>query len=366
MASTRTDDSILDLFEPDHEPQPLPRDAGGGGGDAPVPGGGSGDGRRRRRLRILAGALAALLLAVAAIAGWYLLNRKPLTDLPGTNVAVMPTYKTSFYGVEQPLGVAVVPDGSAVFVTHGGATPGVTMFDRDGRVLRELEFPDDGAHHVPVYLTVAPDRTLYVGDRLAGAVYRFAADGSYLDRFQPQDAALEFSPLGVAVAADGAVYVADVKSDVPAEHRILHFDAAGKLVATLGAGELNYPNQLHLDAEGHLYATDSSNGRLVVFAPDGTRTTLIARGVGAGDLGLPRGLGVDDRGRIFVVDTTDHMVRMYLRGASAVDHPEFAGALGDAGIDDGQFQFPNGLDVDARSRIYIADRQNNRVQVWGF
>jgi DNA-binding beta-propeller fold protein YncE len=309
--------------------------------------------------------LALVMLVAGAVIAWYALNRKPLTELPGTRVVTLPTYKTSFYDIEAPLGVAVTPDGGTVFATHGGQTPGVTMFDRDGRHVRELDLPADGKYHVPVYLTVAPNGNLYVGDRIAGEVYIYGAGGDYIERFIPQDAGLTFSPLGLAVAKDGTLYVADVASDKPEEHRILVFDRNGLLVRTLGEGELNYPNELVLDGDA-LYATDGNNGRLIVFDAEGTRSTLVSTGVGSGDLGLPRGLGLDDRGRIFVVDSTDHMIRMYTKGAQLTDHPEFAGAIGDVGIDDGKFMFPNGLAVDARARIYITDRQNNRIQVWGF
>lgn len=357
-------DSVLDLFEDQDAEAPIDTQSGSGGGGPrrtlPVD-----DDKRRRRRKLLALLLALLMLVVAAIAAWYLLTRKPLTQLPGTNLVVMPTYKTAIYDIVQPLGVAVTPDGSTVFATHGGAPAGVTMFDRDGRVLRELELPSESAMHVPVYLTIAPNGNVYVGDRAAGAIFIYAPNGDFIERYAPKDSTLVFSPLGVAVAEDGTVYVADVLSDKPADHRILVFAPDGTLAVTWGLGELNYPNQLVLNGGG-LYVTDSNNGRLVVFDAQGQRHLLLATGAGAGDLGLPRGFGIDDRGRIFVADTTDHMVRMYTKGVQLTDPPEYVGSLGDQGMGDGQFNFPNGVDVDARARIYIADRENNRIQVWGF
>lgn len=362
MSQRADTDSVLDLFDSTtDEPTPAPAGPGGGGPSPALPV----DDRRRRRRKILAWLLAVLMLLVGALVAWYLLTRKPISQLPGTNFVAMPTYKTAFYGIEQPLGVAETPDGSTLFATHGGAKAGVTMFDRDGRTVRELDLPTEPAMHVPVYLTIAPNGNLYVGDRAAGQVYIYAPNGDYIERFIPQDDTVTFSPLGVAVAQDGTLYLADVSSDKPADHRILVFDPNGKLTHTWGQGELNYPNQMLLDGGG-LYVTDSNNGRLLVFDAEGQRSTLLATGAGAGDLGLPRGVGIDDRGRVFVADTTDHMVRMYTRGAQLTDHPEFVGSMGDQGMGDGEFNFPNGLDVDARARIYIADRENNRIQVWGF
>lgn len=324
--------------------------------------------KKRRRLKIVAAILALLLLIVGGVLAWYLLNRKPLTELPGvTQVTAVPTYKTAFYGIDKPLGVAVSPDGSRVYATQGGTKPTTLVFDRDGKKIGELKPPTTDTYHVPVYLAVSPtgDR-VYVGDRAAGAVYVYDASGAYVSTFTPKDASVKFSPLGVAVAKDGTLYVADVGSDNAADHRILMFSPDGTLVKTLGKGELNYPNQFVVDDSGDVYVTDSNNGRVAVIDTAGKVSGLISHGVGQGDLGLPRGLAIDDRGRILVVDTTDHMVRLYTKASSLTGTPAYAGSFGDQGVQDGTFLYPNGLAADARGRVYVADRDNNRVQVWGF
>jgi sugar lactone lactonase YvrE len=60
------------------------------------------------------------------------------------------------------------------------------------------------------------------------------------------------------------------------------------------------------------------------------------------------------------------MVRTYRRIDPVTAAPPFVGAFGEQGIEDGRFMYPNGLAVDARARIYVADRENNRIQIWGF
>jgi DNA-binding beta-propeller fold protein YncE len=325
------------------------------------------DGKRRRR-KIIAWLLILALVVFGALAAWYLINRKPLSELPGLDTGKVPTYKTSLYGVEKPLGVAVSPDGSRIYVTQSGTKAAAFVLDRDGNKLGELKPPaTNKGYHVPVYLAVHPTTgDVYVGDRAMGAIYVYDAAGTYRSTFTPKGDVGAYSPLGISVGKDGTVYVADAGSSDPKAHRILVFAQDGTLKATLGKGTLNYPNAIVPGAEGAVYVTDSNNGRVVVFDKTGKETTVLARGIGDGDLGLPRGMSIDDQGRLFVVDTTDQMVRVFTTGKAATEAPNYVGSFGDQGREDGTFLFPNGLATDTRGRIFITDRENNRVQVWGY
>jgi DNA-binding beta-propeller fold protein YncE len=356
--TTRVQDSDLDLLE---ELDDL-------GAPPPVPPA-LDDPRKKRRRKILAWILVAVLIVFGALAAWYLVNRKPLSELPGLESGKVPTYKTSFYGVEKPLGVAVSLDGSRLYATQSGTTAAAFVLDRDGRKIGELKPPPGkpGTYHVPVYLAVDPTSgDVYVGDRAAGAVYIYDSAGTYRSTFTPKGKVGKFSPLGLAVDKDGTLYVADVADVAPSGHRILVFSKDGTLVKTLGKGKLNYPNAIVPGAQGEIYVADSNNGRVIVFERSGTLTTLLARGIGDGDLGLPRGMAVDDKGRLFVVDTTDQMVRVFTTAKTPTGPPAYVGAFGDQGRENGTFLFPNGLATDTRGRIYVADRENNRIQVWGY
>ncbi len=326
------------------------------------------EGKKRRRRKAIAWVLGVVLVLFAAIFAWYLVNRKPLSELPGIATNSLPTYQTSIYGVQQPLGVAASPDGSRIYATQSGAKAAVLVFDRSGNKLGELTPPATPQRfHTPVYVTVdATNGNVWVGDRGADRIYVYGPTGRYLSTFTPKDSSVVFSPLGIALAKDGTVYVADVASQDVKKQRILVFAKDGTLLKQLGTGKLNYPNCLVVDAQGNLFVTDSNDGRLVVIDPKGTVTTLVKGGVGDGDLGLPRGLAIDDRGRILVVDLTDHMVRMYAPAEVATTPPTYLGSFGGEGHADGTFEYPNGLGLDARGRVYVTDRGNNRIQVWGF
>ena len=46
--------------------------------------------------------------------------------------------------------------------------------------------------------------------------------------------------------------------------------------------------------------------------------------------------------------------------------PRYLGSFGTQGVGEGAFDYPNGVAVDGRGRIYVADSANDRVQVWSY
>ena len=324
-------------------------------------------GKGRRKAAIAA--LTILLLLLALLFGWYLMNRKPLSELPGLSQTKVPHYQFSIYGAARPLGVAVTPSGDRIYVTESGGKQRVVVFDRSGKAVGTLKPPTSASKgSTPVYVAINPKtQDVYVSDRLTASIYIYNAKGVYLRTFAPKgDIGGKWNPLGLAFAPDGTMYATDLR-EVPAKsHRVLKFGPDGTLVRTLGTpGQLSFPNGIAVDSQGNIEVTDSNNGRLVIFSPYGKMLATISRGVGEGDLGLPRGAAVDDADRLYVVDTADHMVRIYsIDKAKAA--PTFTGAFGAEGQDDAMFQYPNGIATDKRAHVYITDRENNRVQVWGY
>jgi DNA-binding beta-propeller fold protein YncE len=105
-------------------------------------------------------------------------------------------------------------------------------------------------------------------------------------------------------------------------------------------------------------------GRLVIFTPTGTLVATISPGIGEGDPGMPRGLAVNDSGKLLVADTADHMVLIYGADKSKPT-PTYIGSFRTAGQLDGTLEYPKGVATDKRAHVYITDRENNRLQVWG-
>jgi DNA-binding beta-propeller fold protein YncE len=314
-------------------------------------------------------ALGIALLILALLFAWYLMNRKPLSELPGFISTKLPHYEFSIYGTSHPLGVAASASGDRIYVTESDGTRLVRVFDAKGQPVGTLKPPEStGVSHIPMYVAINPtNQDVYVSDRTTASIYIYDANGKYLRTFAPKgDLGGKWHPLGLAFAPDGTLYATDIRGKDAKNHRVLAFAPDGTLVRSMGApGQLNYPNGIVVDGRGNIEVSDSSNGRLVIFNAAGTILATISQGVGEGDLGMPRGAAVDDAGRLYVSDIADHMVRVYAIDESKPT-PTYIGSFGGEGQLDGTFEYPNGVAADTRSHIYVTDRENNRVQVWGY
>ena len=78
-----------------------------------------------------------------------------------------------------------------------------------------------------------------------------------------------FYPAGIAIAANGHVFVAENNN-----HRVQEFTRDGAFIASFGSfgsapGQLNTPNFMAADSWGNAFVADQNNSRIQVFAPGG-------------------------------------------------------------------------------------------------
>ena len=123
-------------------------------------------------------------------------------------------------------------------------------------------------------------------------------------------------------------------------------------------GRFAEPAGVATDDAGRVYVADAGAGRVDVFdsASDDNRPL---GSVGIGDLVRPVGVAVDNRGRIYVADAARGVV---IRYASWIDGAAKSREIGQGGTAIGQLGGPRFLVTDSESRIYVTERDNQRVQ----
>ncbi|HEY9152364.1 MAG TPA: NHL repeat-containing protein, partial [Anaerolineales bacterium] len=139
---------------------------------------------------------------------------------------------------------------------------------------------------------------------------------------------------------------------------IKEFGTEGK-----GAGQMQFPNSALTDSKGNFYISDGDNSRIEVFGPNFSYASFFGFGSGDDGLNLPRGMWLDSKDHLHVVDAVGALVRVYDLSGST---PQFLFNFGAPGSDDGQFNYPIDISIDGTGRLYIADRDNDRVQIWSY
>ncbi|HEX3486697.1 MAG TPA: peptidyl-alpha-hydroxyglycine alpha-amidating lyase family protein, partial [Micropepsaceae bacterium] len=152
---------------------------------------------------------------------------------------------------------------------------------------------------------------------------------------------------------------------------IQEFDASGKLLKSFGAGMFIFPHGLFVDRQDNVWVTDGQGkdgkGHVVVkFSPEGKVLMTLGKPGVAGDgndvFNAPSDVVVAPNGDIFVADghggnTNARMVKFSKDG-------KFIKAWGKKGTGPGEFSYPHGLAMDSAGRLFVADRENNRVQIF--
>ena len=190
------------------------------------------------------------------------------------------------------------------------------------------------------------------------------------------------SPLGLAVALSGTVYVADCGN------HLIRAILPGNVVTTLAGGPENWgsddgiggdarfngPVGLSLNAEGNLFVSDSNNHTIRRITPNGSVTTWA--GVPGGDgcvngdrltarFSKPAELAIDQKNNLFVADSFNHVIRKISSNGNVTTVTGAAGSRGSADGINGQARFfnPYGLAVAPDGSLMVADVYNELLRV---
>ncbi len=307
--------------------------------------------------------------AAALVAGAWLAFVPSPREAPYRFVAAWGEQGSGPGEFHDPIGIAVA--GSEVYVSDS-RNGRIQVFDLEGRFKRHFGTPGTGVGELGRPMNLAIHRgEIYVAEYFNDRVQVFALDGTpkrAIGRTGGGPGELN-APAGVAVAANGDVFVADFHNQ---RVQRLKADDGGfvRLWGTTGrigvrAGEFNYPTDVALARDGTLYVADGYNDRIQAFGPDGAFRVkwggpfaINIFGPFNGWFATVTGVAIDESGNVFVADFYNHRIQKFT--ADGV----FLTSFGGQGQGPGEFNYAIAVASADDGTVFAVDYGNHRIQKW--
>jgi sugar lactone lactonase YvrE len=287
----------------------------------------------------------------------------------------------------------------------------VQKFDASGAFQQKVEtdITSNGKFNRPADVAVTAD-FLFVCDTENNRVQKLhLGNGAFISTWGTLGSADgEFDrPMGIAVDENNSwVYLSDTFND-----RVQKFDFNGTHLLTWGSfgasdGQFDEPAGIEVDSQGNVLVIDTDNYKIQKFDSDGNHLlTFGEHGTGQGQFQQPQGIAVNSADDVYITDGRNNCINVFdnsgaflstiygffseeefmydpygidIAGGylyvsdddrSCIYKMTFSGELvakigSDRGAEKGKFDETRGLAVNTQGRIYIADQENYRVQVF--
>lgn len=202
----------------------------------------------------------------------------------------------------------------------------------------------------------------------------------------PASSAQVSHPLGMAVAPDGTVYLAQQQTHVV--RKVSPSGVISTIAGTVGVrgfsgdggpavdARLDNPSGLALDPSGNLYVVDSTYKRVRKIDTSGVITTFAGGGGSPSSLGdggpatsaylnYPGEIAVNSAGEVFIVDRSGYRIRKVdISGTiSTFAGTGTSGFTGDGGpASAAKVSLIEGMAIDANDNVYLSDFSNDRIR----
>jgi sugar lactone lactonase YvrE len=281
--------------------------------------------------------------------------------------------------VADALGNVYVADGFNNRIRKITPTGDVSTYAGNGNAGYRNGAAGQAEFYAPQAIAIDAQGNLFVADignnmirkiSTTGMVTRFCGSGTrgYVNGV---DSLAEFNnPQGVAVDASGNVFVADrsnnlIRKITPAgvASNFAGSGAAYYYNSTTNLSSFNGPKGVAVDASGNVYVADAGNYSIRKITAAGTATTIAGSPVQTTIIGSPAGISVDSQGNLYITDQGGRILEIT---ASNILYT-LAGTANTSGFVDGngvaaKFYSPQGLTIDNKGNIYVADYENNIIR----
>lgn len=300
-------------------------------------------------------------VVILIITAFYIHNLKKNKFMP-TQLNEKPIFLYELHGngLDIPMGVAV-DNHDHLYVSDPGSHR-IKVFNTNGTPNETLGKPGTGRGQLnyPYGLAINSAGNLLVADSANRRILVYSTKGKFLKELVPTKNRIGLVRPGAITVDRSKIYISDLWG-----HQVLVVDCDGNLIRKIGSpgsknGQFKFPQSVVIDAKQRIWVADTGNNRIQVFDKEGKFLFKISGKENRLNPSLLRGMVIDSLHRIFVSDAVNNRILVYDSKGNSLF------SFGELGTQKQQFMFPMNLWIAKDGRIYIADRGNRRVQVWGY
>ncbi|MGA7931791.1 MAG: 6-bladed beta-propeller [Candidatus Sulfotelmatobacter sp.] len=142
---------------------------------------------------------------------------------------------------------------------------------------------------------------------------------------------------------------------------VIAVDKKGRVLRSFGKGLYKIPHAIRLDPEGNVWTVDAGTSTVIKFSPKGEKLLEIDVGglptAALSPFGGTTDIAFAPKGQIFISDGyANARILEYTANGRKVRE------WGSAGNGPGQFHLPHCIVVDENNILYVADRENGRIE----
>lgn len=161
----------------------------------------------------------------------------------------------------------------------------------------------------------------------------------------------------VAVDDKGVIY--EIQRGNKADP-VLVLDREGKVLRSWGKGDYQIPHSIRIDPAGNIWTVDAASSVVIKYSPLGEKLMTITVGEQP-NTGSPfngaTDIGFGPNGHLFITDGYGN--------ARVLDYSPDGKRVrqwGKPGAGPGEFHLPHAIQIDEEGTVYVADRENGRIQ----